>query len=1091
MAQYEITLRDYWRILRRRKSIVVFTALLLGGFSFSAAYFWKPQPLYKATASVQINSSQTFAGLYLETMTYSVGDQIETQQAIVSSFPVLKRVGKELDMFTGADTAQVILDLQGRIDTQQEGYTNIIVIEVTDGDPRKARDLTNTVARMYQEYNHEQKNQQAVNHRRFVGEQRDKAREALAEAEDMVRLYREETDLVSLDAQASIMLGQITQGEQEMTRLGQTAGDIDVMLEEMEREGGLSGKTMQGATKVQVGEAFMNLTYQLNNMRLERDGLLVQFTENHPRVAQLQAKIDQLSTNLTDELRKRRQSVVRDLEGGETRLATLHQGYNQLPSRGLKLARLEREVALRQEVVSVLEEEYQTALIREADKVEEVAILQEAVVPTQPVNPTEPLQRAVIGIVLGIVLGVVFAVIAETLDTSIGTIEDVQEYTGTQVVGVIPFIQLDEVEESLRRSGQVDLDRRTLERKAQLVAYFDPKSTLAETFRTLRTNIEFVTVEKGIRSLMVTSSTSQEGKSTIGANLAMTMAQLGKRVLYVDCDLRRPAVFRMFGLDKDPGLTEVIVGNYQWGDVVRTVTDIVTGGMGMEDIMQTQGISNLHIITSGAIPPNPAELLNSRRMNDFLDAVSQAYDVVLLDAPPVLHVTDAAILGKKVDGALMVYKAGDVPRTSLRRAVNLLRSVEVELLGMVINGIRADISTDYHDFGYSSYYAYGKDDGRESRTLAGRFKGLVDRWRKGDDGSGPDPFGEEPDYEDRDLDDEIEDLDPERDSGFEDVAAGPSHAESRSARAASFGLLGLVALGFVWQSGYLARPLGLIPVFAGHRVVEEEGAVEKVPDEVNSTSVSAEVDAVTVPEYDLAEPVQEEAFPVDSDPGEGGAGAAQFRAQEQIVAESSQVSEPLAATAESASPFRVKAPKWAEEIQVSDPLEPVDELSSESAPAAQVQSATPDRPYAIRIAAYVANSSWGQRLLERLRERGEVAFLVPVSVGQQRLVRLLVGSFTSWDRAFEHARRLEAQGVFDAFEIARMPYAVELEAPTDSARVEGILAQLGERGRFAYAQDGPGRSIRLLAGAFETREAAQFFADEWADAEVPMRIVSR
>ena len=187
----------------------------------------------------------------------------------------------------------------------------------------------------------------------------------------------------------------------------------------------------------------------------------------------------------------------------------------------------------------------------------------------------------------------------------------------------------------------------------------------------------------------------------------MTMTQLGKRTLLVDCDLRKPTVARMFGLDKEPGIAEVIVGNYEWREVIRTVTDIVTGGMGMEDLMQTQGISNLHIITSGAIPPNPAELLYSGNMDQFIKEVSEVYDIVLFDAPPVLHVTDAVILGKKVDGALVIYKAGDIPRTSLKRTVNLLNSVEVDMLGIVLNGIRAEISADYYDFCYSCYYGYG------------------------------------------------------------------------------------------------------------------------------------------------------------------------------------------------------------------------------------------------------------------------------------------------------------------------------------------------------------------------------------------------
>jgi len=1075
MAQYEITLRDYWRILRRRKSIVAFTAVLLGFFSFLMASIWKPAPLYKAAAKVQINSSQTLTGLYLEAIAYNAGDQIETQQAIITSYPVLKRAGEELELFAEGDTARVVLDLENRIVTFQEGFTNIIVVEATDGRPRMARKLANTIARMYRDYNYELKNQQAIKHRNFVEVQRDKAREALMQAEEEVRLYREETDLVSLDAQASVMLGQITEGEQEAATLEQTVRDTDIMLREMEEEGGLSEKTMQGASKVQVGEAFMNLTYQLNNLRLDRDGLLVQLTEDHPKVAQLQAKIDQLSKNLMDELRQRQQAVRRDAEGIRSRLNSLRRDYGQLPSRGLKLGRLEREVLLRQEVVGVLEGEYQNALIREADKVEEVALLQWAITPTQSINPSNPVKRAIMGIVLGLVLGVVFAVVAETLDTSIGTIEDVQEYTGTQVVGVIPFIDADEVEESLERRGRAEPDRHMLERKAQLVAYFDPQSTLAETFRTLRTNIEFVTVEKGAKTLMITSSTAQEGKSTVMANLAMTMAQLGKRSLLVDCDLRKPSVARLFGLDKEkePGLAEVIVGNYEWRDVVRTVTDIVTGGMGMEDITQTQGISNLHIITSGAIPPNPAELLNSRQMSDFLGEVVESYDVILIDAPPVLHVTDAAILGKKVDGTLMVYKAGDVPRTSLRRAVNLLRSVEVELLGMVLNGIRADTTTDYQDFGYSSYYAYGSNDTLRKRSPKERLQEWVtNRRRPADERDGG--FSQQEEYEEEEREgeeeekgfDEIGELNPDGESGGREEGITKGRKRRTGRTVASFVLLFLIALGIAWQSGYLAKPLGLIPVFAVYQPESPVG--DEQPATVEGSADREELEGEALAEMET-----------DFETAEASADSVAKETEEVRVPPVADVTEKLA------EPAGV-IPEFGEAAE--DRVAFVEEISEPDPQSAFTGSS---QPYTIRVAAYVANSGWARRFLGQLRARGEDAFWAPIRVGEQRMVRLLVGFFSGWDQALEHAQELERLGILEEFTIARMPYAVELIVLDDPGQVEQAMAQLGDRGFFAYAQSGNGGSTRLLAGAFETEEEAGRFAAELASEVGFAQVVKR
>ena len=796
MAQYEVTLRDYWRILRRRKGIVMFTAVLLGSFSFIVSSIWQPIPIFKAGARVQIDpNAGDSASLFME---YGIGaSDIETQMAILTSFRVMERVATKLSFLefatTSEETARVVLSLPSRIETQQQGQTNIIAVSVVDRDPVLARDFANTVVEMFRDYDYEIKNQKTVKHRKFVEAQLLEAREKLQRAEEEVRVYRERTELISLQAQTSVTLQLITQAERLIQAFEGDVRGIDSMLEEMKGQDELSEEFMQGASSARVGATFMGFSRQLNLFRLQRDGLLVKFTESHPEVKELDVKMIQLRSAMVDELSQRKRTIGKELESEVDRLRTLRLEYKELPTSGLELSRLEREVLLRQEVVGALEDRHQIALSQEADKVEGVAILQWAITPTSPTNLHPKLSRAFMGFALGILLGVVFAVLAETLDTSIGTIEDVQEYIHTQVVGVIPYIDVEHVRASLERRGRDPGDDRAVQRKAQLVSYFDPQSTLAETYRTLRTNIEFVTVEKEAKSLMVTSSSFVEGKSTTIANLAMSMAQLGRRTLLVDADMRKPSLARLFGLDKEPGLTEIIIGNNHWPETVRTLTDIVTGGMGLEDILQTQGISNLHIITSGTIPPNPAELLNSSRMTEFIGEIREEYDMVLFDSPPVLQVTDAAILGKKLEGTLMIYKAGDIPRTSLKRSTDLLRSMDIELVGVVLNGISADTSTDYQDLGYGAYYAYGVDVPARAVSFTDRFRGRLDEWKRG--------------RQERGSDDEI--LDSDDTDDFD----GAAHGKRTPALAlVSYIAIGLSGLGLAWQSGYLKKPLGAIPV---------------------------------------------------------------------------------------------------------------------------------------------------------------------------------------------------------------------------------------------------------------------------------------
>ena len=717
---------------------------------------------------------------------------------------------------------------------------------------------------------------------------------------------------------------------------------------------------------------------------------------------------------------------------------------NELPTSGLELSRLERQVSLRQEVVVSLEEQYQLALSAEADKVEEVAILQWAITPTSPTNPRPTIKRAFMGLVLGLLLGVVFAVVAETLDTSIGTIEDVQEYIGTKVLGVIPFIDINQVRLSLERRGREAGDDRTVQRKAQLVSYFDPQSTLAETYRTLRTNIEFVTVEKEARSLMVTSSSYQEGKSTTIANLAMSMAQLGKRTLLVDADMRKPSLARLFGLDKEPGLTEIIIGNNPWPETIRTLTDIVTGGMGLEDILQTQGISNLHIVTSGTIPPNPAELLNSQRTTEFIEDVRQEYDMVLFDSPPVLQVTDAAILGKVMEGTLMVYKAGDIPRTSLKRATELLRAMEIELVGIVLNGISRDVSTDYQDLGYNAYYAYGAELPKKSASVVERMQEFVHRFktRNGNGSSGSD----------------IESIERK------DSESGVSQ-RSPALSVLSYIALSLTGLGLIWQSGYLKKPFGAIPV------------VEWYQERMAATQTASKAQ-ISRPEWAPDEATPQNATGAPPPPFEVEAGA---RSVVPVVLESSSQSE--VATLES-----VREPGASQPTTSTSEAEPLDLFQTEEKLAPDRTSITQERApsdleapihvdspraFTIRMGSYPPLSKWALSSLEQLREHQAEAFLSPVTVRGQRLDRLLIGSFSTWDGAYRQARTLQQQGLIEDFAVLRLPYTILLESYSERQRASRKLSDLEARGYSTYLQPTDDGSWRLLAGAFSSEQEAR------------------
>jgi capsular exopolysaccharide synthesis family protein len=236
-------------------------------------------------------------------------------------------------------------------------------------------------------------------------------------------------------------------------------------------------------------------------------------------------------------------------------------------------------------------------------------------------------------------------------------------------------------------------------------------------------------LEKNAKTICVTSASLMEGKTTTAINLALSIAQMGKKTLLVEADLRKSFLHHAFGIARDPGLTEVIAGNKDWHECTRTVTDLMLGPLGVDTLMSTPNIDKLYLLTSGTPPPNPAEFLNSQRMSDLIASFREEFDVVIFDCPPILPVTDAAILASKTDGTLIVYRVGKIARSALKRAKVLLENVRGRVLGVILTGLKAELSADYEELEYYRY-AYGEEPGRADRMRAPSAKrSILDRIR--------------------------------------------------------------------------------------------------------------------------------------------------------------------------------------------------------------------------------------------------------------------------------------------------------------------------------------------------------------------------
>lgn len=298
--------------------------------------------------------------------------------------------------------------------------------------------------------------------------------------------------------------------------------------------------------------------------------------------------------------------------------------------------------------------------------------------PTTPIRP-KPIRSGVLALVVGLFLGVGLAFLRDYLDDSIQSKEDFERAApGVGVIGLIPLVP----------------DWKSKERP-RVVSLTEPTSAAAEAYRTLRTAVQFLSLEQPMRVLQVTSPSAQEGKTTTLANLAVALAGADLRVVIVCCDLRRPRIHEFFGLDNEVGFTSVLLGKV---GVTQSLQPVPT----------QKGLS---LMASGPPPPNPSELLSSRRTLEVLTSLQSHADIVLVDSPPVLPVTDALVLSGRVDATLLVGVAGTTTRREAGRATELLRQVDAPLVGAILNGIDSDAA-----YGYA--YQYYRSPGMESDAAA-------------------------------------------------------------------------------------------------------------------------------------------------------------------------------------------------------------------------------------------------------------------------------------------------------------------------------------------------------------------------------------
>ncbi len=750
----EVHLSDYVAVLNRRRKIAIW--MFLAVFAGVAAYTFLAKPVYEASATLHVKDEKVQGGDFLGDLGLSRENPIETEIEILKSRtnveevvrrlhlnwvvdkkkgepafrivefsssaeePVYKVVltgggafkvtdeekntvasGKSGTVSLGKNFSLLLDDLTGEkgnefrltlasfngtvqglrnsINASEVGKgTNILRVSYQNNDPAVASKVVNTLAQVYLERSIDMKTQEASRSVQFIGEQLESLQLDLRQAENELEAYKSNNGVVQLDAEAQSLIERLTEAEKSLAaiRLRQRQGEF--ALEALQKAIG-RGESYSPAILLQE-PVVATLAQKLAELEVEKRGLLVEFSAMHPAVENLQDRISEIQRKLLENYRTIISGLKESAEGLENDMARYEAGLKKLPQSELDLARLTRKATVNADIYTFLLQKHEEARIAKASTISNINVIDPAIVADKPVKPQKK-KNLLLGIIVGLMLAVGAAFFREYMDDSIKDSEEAKRLLGLPVLATIPFIG--SPEKGRKKKGKAI----ELERERFLIARTDPRSAAAEAFRALRTGIHFARAGQKNQVLLLTSTMPGEGKSTSTANLAVTMAQAGKKTIIIGCDLRKPTLDAIFQSDTIPGLTDYLVEDAPLDNVLRHAGD-------------------LDFITAGTIPPNPAELLGSDRMRLLLEELRSRYDIILLDAPPVLAVTDAVVLTRFADRAMVVLEIGRVRKKAAVQMMETLRDSHVPIAGLILND-RTKKGPGYYGY-YGAYYgSYG------------------------------------------------------------------------------------------------------------------------------------------------------------------------------------------------------------------------------------------------------------------------------------------------------------------------------------------------------------------------------------------------
>jgi len=704
----DIDFEQLWLIVKRRwlPAAVAFGSVV----GLAAVYTFLQKPVYEAEGKLLLkidsSSSLTKSGEQIGELD-SLGsgtDPLQTEAEIIRSLPIVQGTIASLNLSDKRGDPLKPKAFLDQLEVKEVTGTDVLQVSYESSNPEEAAAVVNQLVNLYLEKNVLLNQDEAVKSREFIIRQLPKTEAAVRQAESALRQFKEENNVVSLQEEAKSAEATITDLKNQVTQAQAQLGVANSRSEVLRNNLGMNSQEAVAANSLSQSPAVQKVLEEYQQIQGQLVLQRTRYQEAHPVVTDLKAREAALKTLLQGrvgqviegqnqapnkslqipefkqrftenlvETEARRLGLAREVSTLSNALATYKQRAKTLPRLEQQQRQLERQLTAAQATYETLLQKLQEIRVTENQTIGNARIVQTALVPEDFLLKPIALKLA-LAVLAGLLLAVATILALEVKDTVVKTVKEVRERFGYTLLGIVPDFGTERIN---HRDG--DLEQSI----PKLVVRDTPRSPISETYRMIQANLKFLNADKAPKVIAVTSSVPQEGKSTLSANLAVAMAKPERRVLLVDADMRRPRQHQIWDLLNEVGLSDVLVGQ----------TDVKAATQEVAD--------NLDVLTAGAIPPNPVNLLDSKQMATLIGNFSDSYALVIIDTPALCVAADTSILGKMSDGILLVARPGVVDSSSATAAREMLVQSGQNVLGLVVNGVLPENEP-------SSYYHYAK-----------------------------------------------------------------------------------------------------------------------------------------------------------------------------------------------------------------------------------------------------------------------------------------------------------------------------------------------------------------------------------------------